>query len=335
MANSVGYFLFSLDTELAWGAFDHFHPGMFSADGRRERYAIKRILDILDKYDIAATWALVGHLFFEKCEKCPQCPILEWKGKFSSFEEIYETSSPLWYGADIIRILMERSSRHEIAFHGFTHRIFDEKTMDSLDARTEILEWLKVASGKVSAGLQTVVFPRNKVGHLGVFKEYGFTCYRDDEVLPSSYYTIPFFGKALNKIDLVLQIRKPEIYDPTKDGNDLVRLPASRSLFRMPRKIDKMPGGSILGQIHHQKIIQGVARAAASGKVIHIYTHPWEFREEKDFARLEDLLSAVSQQIKNRRMISISMGSLAQLFNQVDKMHSSENQTEKKPSIHE
>ncbi len=33
----TSYFLFSFDTELAWGYYDHFRPEMFSADGKRER----------------------------------------------------------------------------------------------------------------------------------------------------------------------------------------------------------------------------------------------------------------------------------------------------------
>src|SRR3990172_3955205 len=116
----TGYFLFSLDTELAWGYFDmdRLRSERFSSDGSRERRAIDRLLDILDEFNIVATWALVGHLFYEKCEKCDLCPILEWQGKYRSFEQIYETNAPLWYGADVVETLLARGGRHEIAFHG-------------------------------------------------------------------------------------------------------------------------------------------------------------------------------------------------------------------------
>ena len=110
VSNKTGYFLFSLDTELAWGYFDldRLRLEKYSPDGSRERKAISRLLDLLDEFDIAATWAVVGHLFYDKCEKCDICPVLEWQGKHRSFEEIYETNAPLWYGADLLEMLLAR-----------------------------------------------------------------------------------------------------------------------------------------------------------------------------------------------------------------------------------
>ena len=73
--SQTGYFLLSLDTELAWGHHDNFRPEMFSADGGRERQAIELILEALDEFNIKATWAVVGHLFYGQCEECRTCPV--------------------------------------------------------------------------------------------------------------------------------------------------------------------------------------------------------------------------------------------------------------------
>ncbi|MBI1794943.1 MAG: polysaccharide deacetylase family protein [Chloroflexi bacterium] len=308
----TGYFLFSLDTELAWGHFDNFRPDVFSPDGQRERYAIRRLLDMLDEFGIVATWAVVGHLFYAKCEKCEICPVLEWKGKYNSYNDIYDASSPLWYGADIIRTLIQRSGRHEIAFHGYTHRIFDENTFSREDARVEITEWLRVTQSMQVAHPRTVVFPRNKVGHLDVFKEHGFVCYRGDELLPRDYYSLPLIGKLLNRIDLITQFRTPQIYNVEINRAGLINLPASRGLFTINRKFDMLLDRLNLRNFHIQRIIRGVEKAAKEKKIIHIYAHPFEFRAEKDFEKLRRLFESVADQIKNNRLQSVSMATLAE-----------------------
>ena len=308
----VGYFLFSIDTELAWGHFDGVPAGMFDSQGERERQTILRLLDILEEFNIVATWALVGHMFYDRCEKCDVCPVLEWKGKYESFREIYETDSRLWYGADIIDTLIQRGARHEIAFHGYTHRLFDETGMTEQDAQLEIREWLRVA-GRKSILPKAVVFPQNRVGHLGLFKKHGFVCYRGDELLSENHYRLPLVGKALNLIDLILQIRAPQVYDAKAGQNQLINLPASRSLLRHRRKVDALLSGVDLNNLHIQKIVEGVEKAAAQRKVIHIYTHPYEFHTPGDFERLRQVFGAVARESENGRMSSVSMGHLAGL----------------------
>ena len=311
--NQTGYFLFSLDTELAWGYFDmdRLRSERFSSDGSRERRAIDRLLDILDEFNIVATWALVGHLFYEKCEKCDLCPILEWQGKYRSFEQIYETNAPLWYGADVVETLLARGGRHEIAFHGYTHKVFNEGVMSQQEARTEIQEWLRAARRK-NIIPQTVIFPRNQVGHLDAFKEAGFICYRGHERLPKDY-AIPVIGKALNRIDLVLQIRTPQVYEVEVEPSGLVNLPSSRWLFRIDRRVETILDSLNLPHLPIYRLIKGIDKAAKEKKVIHLWAHPCEFRTDKDFEKLRHLLGHVSEQVKRGRLQSIGMADLARL----------------------
>lgn len=308
----IGYFVLSLDTELAWGIYDHFAPGLLSPDGSRERRAIDRLLEILDEFNVVATWGVVGHLFYSKCERCSVCPVLDWQGKFGSFEAVYGTASPLWYGADVIQGLLSKGSRHEIAFHGYTHRVFDERTMTADEAIVEVVEWQRAAvATKIIP--TTVVFPRNRVGHLQVFKECGFTCYRADELLPGSYYTVPFFGKALNALDLILQVRRPEVYELPAAHDGLVGLPASRSLLRKPRRFDQWLHWMNLEEAHLKSIVRGVERAASQRRVLHIFSHPCEFQSEGDFQKLRRVLQAVAAQVAAQRLESISMRDLARI----------------------
>ena len=306
-----GYFVFSLDTELAWGYYDRFRENMFSEGGKKERAAIHRLLEIFDEYNITATWAIVGHLFYRKCETCGICPILEWKNKHRSFGEIYETDNQLWYGMDIINLLQTKGARHEIAFHGYTHKIFSEDMMTVQEAKIEIQEWQKVASRK-NIIPYSIVFPRNRIGHLKTFKDAGYICYRGDELHPKDY-KIPLLGKALNLIDLFLQIRVPQVYEPIMDPEGLVNLPSSRWLFGMNRKFEAVFDAFNLHLLRIRKLVRAVRMAAREGKTIHIWAHPEEFKTEKDFDKLRFLLSVVSNEIKKGAIQSIGMAELAKI----------------------
>ena len=164
--------------------------------------------------------------------------------------------------------------RHEIAFHGYTHKVFDEQEMSRHEAQTEIQEWLRVAS-RNNVKPQTVVFPRNKIGHLELFKQTGFICYRGNELLPKDY-TIPLIGKALHRIDLVLQMRTPQVYEVSVDPSGLVNLPSSRWLFRTDRRIERLLDSLRLRDLHIRRVIKGVDMAVKDKKVIHLWAHPCE-----------------------------------------------------------
>ncbi len=304
-----GYFLISLDTELAWGYFDQFTPGKFSADGSVERQSVIRLLELFDKYKITATWGVVGHLFYDKCEDCAICPVRDWKGKFASYAEIYQTGKPLWYGLDLIEILRSRGKRHEIAFHGYTHRIFDENTLSVEDAQTEIREWKRVA-GRHFIKPTAVFFPRNVVGYLKTFKDEGFLCYRGVEMRHRDYQ-IPILGKVINYLDWLFQFRVPKVYIPWVDESGLVNLPGSRGFFHPNKRLEKLLDTLGLPFLRITRMVNGIHKAAREGKVLHIYTHPEEFRTDRDFEKLEYLLSAVAEETRKGRMESIGVTDLA------------------------
>jgi hypothetical protein len=308
--HKVGYFVFSLDTELAWGHFDCFPSPAISMDSSQERKVVKRLLEIFDRYGIAATWALVGHMFYSQCEKCLVCPIMDWKGKYSVFDQIYESNNPLWYGEDIVDLLLERRPVHEIAFHGYTHRLFDQKEMSEPEAIIEIKEWLRLSNRKNLVPV-SVIFPRNKVGYLPMFKKEGFICYRGSQLKPR-FLSTPLIGRVLNWLDFKLQFCIPEVYRAVEEPGGLVNLPASRHLFGMNPQVSEMLDRLNLGRMGIRRIFKGVEKAAHEKKVIHIWAHPYEFRSEKDFAQLILLLDSVSKEIKRGKIQSITMGELAQ-----------------------
>lgn len=305
----VGYFVFSLDMELAWGSlWNQAHPEKNARDGVIEREAIKRLLDLMDEFGVVATWAITGHLFYEKCEECNICPILDLKGEDNRFDQIWGTQNSMWYGADVVEMLLSRDSGHEICFHGYSHRLFGKLSKD--EARFEIQEWLRLAKRRHIVH-QTVIFPQGNIGHLDLFREAGFICYRGKEVRHPAL-TTPLLGKALNQINLRLSILTPQVYEVKVDPLGLVNIPSSQWLFRTNRRIEIILDSLNLHTLRFQPTINGMKRAAEEKKVIHLWVHPQEFRTEKDFEKLRFVFECFAEQAKAGKLQSITMANLAQ-----------------------
>jgi len=308
----VGYFLLSLDTELGWGYYDkdRARARKFSPDGSRERRSIERLLDVLDEFHITATWALVGHLFYERCVRCEICPILAWKGKYESFAQIYDSDAPLWYAPDAVNLLLTRGARHEIAFHGYTHEVFDEKTMSAERARLEIDEWLRLSRER---GIfpHAVVFPRDRAGHLEVFKSAGFLCYRGRATMPAFYRT-RYGGRLLKALDQILAVSAPPVYSPDELATvPLVDLKASQEFFEFNRRLELMLDALNLDTLRIRRMVKGVRRAAKEKKILHICAHPWEFRTDRDIEKLRFLLGHVADEVAAGSLVSIGMTDMA------------------------
>lgn len=309
-----GYFLFSLDTELAWGHYDYddLRARLFSPDGSRERRKIERILAIFNEFEIVGTWAIVGHLWYERCVECEVCPVLEWRGRYASADQIIGTAHPLWYGPDVVERIAASPTPQEIAFHGYTHTPFSEATMSAAQAQLEISEGVRLAAAR-GVQLRAMVFPRNRIGHLGLFKDAGFTTFRGAEVWPGPYRA-PLLGKFLRRYNHYVSIlTTPQVFEPSIDASGLVDLPASRWLFGLDARKDAALDNRGWGHVRTNSMIRGIRRAAGEKKVIHLWAHPYEFATEHAFDKLRRLAEAVAEERAAGRLRSVGMTELARL----------------------
>ncbi len=310
-----GFFILSLDTELATGRFDRdvLRQKLFSPNGSRERESIRRLVDLLEGYGITGTWAIVGHLFFEKCEHCEHCPLMDWKGRYTSFDEVYGTSNPLWYGADIIDMIRTRGARQEIGFHGYSHKVFSESLMSSQDARIEVQEWQRLADRK-SIQPYAVTFPRNQAGHLDILRDAGMICYRGEQE-SSQLSQIKYFGKILKTIDQLIGLSDIPVFDlHCEENSGLVLLRSSQFLFDINRRFELLLDSINLHNLRTRRIINAVRKAAREKKMIHLWAHPCEFRTEKDFLKLQNIITAVAEEVDRGMMRSVGMAEMARLL---------------------
>jgi hypothetical protein len=180
-----GQFVLSLDTELAWGAV---HRGSYAGrekDFDRTRYVVEELLSILDKYEIKATWAIVGHLFLETCWPSdgvkhpeivrPDYPnfVGDWFDR-DPCSNVYE--DPYWYGTDIVRQIQECATPQEIGSHNFSHVIVEDGC--SKESFASELKAAKAAAAEWDVSLESFIFPRNVINHLDVLQDSGITSFR-------------------------------------------------------------------------------------------------------------------------------------------------------------
>ncbi|CAN5347072.1 hypothetical protein BH10PAT1_BH10PAT1_6030 [soil metagenome] len=133
-----GIFCISIDVELLWGRKDLDYSKFINLT-KKERIIIKKLLKLFKKYNIPATWAVVGKL--------------------------YENGDKLWSGKDIID-LIKKNKIHELASHSYSHEDFTKISKNI--AEKEFKKPLAFS----------FIYPRNHIAYLDLLKKNGFKAYR-------------------------------------------------------------------------------------------------------------------------------------------------------------
>jgi peptidoglycan/xylan/chitin deacetylase (PgdA/CDA1 family) len=190
--------IISADFELAWAwqyarAYDDpLKEAMVMA--RRSRENILVILKLCEEYEIPVTWATVGHLFLESCNKkngmphaeIQRLPYLEnefWKFDRADWFQNDPCSSvneaPEWYAPDLVRKIIDAKVKHEIGCHTFSHIDCRDQICSRDVFESEIRECIRLA-GEYGLELKSFVHPAHTIGHLQDLSAMGFTSYRTD-----------------------------------------------------------------------------------------------------------------------------------------------------------
>jgi len=158
------------------------------------RTNIPLILKLCDEYNISITWATVGHLFLEGCNKnghlahphlkrIPHHENRYWRfNKGDWFDDDPCTdwqTSPAWYAPDLIKMILNAKTKHEIACHTFSHIDCRDEVCPSQILIGEILECQNVAQ-KYGIKLESFVHPGHTIGNLNTLRNLGFTSFRTD-----------------------------------------------------------------------------------------------------------------------------------------------------------
>lgn len=281
----MGTFVLSIDAELGWGFQDATSPPTDRLDSGRIGWAT--LLDLLDTYDVPATWAVVGHLFLSNCDRVHAAhPAgVEW---FERERGEWSDRPDLRFAPDLISEIADANADHEIGCHSFTHVDFGDDATTTEMARAELVASLGAASASsVPAAMSSVVFPHDSVGHRDVLAEWGFTCYRGPA--PDSERFAPPLLRRLGDAT----VGPPPIVEPTIDEFGLVNVPASLHLFGLDgparRICERVVGDPVVAAVR-----RGIEAVTEGDGVFHVWLRPNDLMTDEDVERLRTVLAHVA-----------------------------------------
>jgi peptidoglycan/xylan/chitin deacetylase (PgdA/CDA1 family) len=304
-----GAFIISIDAELAWGCFDREDREARWAMEERSREAVTRLLALFERYEVPATWALVGHLFLDRCDGHPELPRPEYAWfphDWYRFDPASDAErAPLWYAPDMIRQIRDASPRQELASHSFAHPLFGDPGCSAAAADADVAA-CTAAARAWDIQLTSFVFPRNRIGHLDALARHGFRCYRGPDPAWFKSLRKPL-KRAAHFLDDLLALPPPTVL-PRRDGA-LWDIPGSVMLQGMdgPRRL--IPAGC-----RTRRCITGLERAAQRREIFHLWFHPINFSVEMErmLKALEPALCRAAQLRDQGKLEMLTMGGLAE-----------------------
>jgi peptidoglycan/xylan/chitin deacetylase (PgdA/CDA1 family) len=310
----------SIDVELSWGRFDVLPMTILDAEAQEERTLITRLLALLDRYDIPATWAMVGHLMLERCARDPNGqahpevqprPSFPWlPHDWYHFDPCTSAeSAPGWYAPDVLRLVKAARTRHEIASHSFAHIYYGDPACRPEVAEADLRAALKTAARKGIA-LKSFVFPRNRVGHLEALRKAGILAFRGMHPFEEQHPS-PFMKLVLKPISAMGQLLglPPTPVQAEEVLPGLWDLPGNH-YFRARTGLRRIlpPGTEAL------RGKRGIDQAVRSGELYHAWFHPYNLQQnpQEMFHNLEKVFAHAAR-MRDRELLDIlTMGDYAE-----------------------
>ena len=290
-----GVVVLSADFELAWAyRYSKSKSNEAIQIGLQEREQVSLLLNLFEQYNIPVTWATVGHLFLNHCEKdaggiahpkMPRPDYFENKNWKFNDGDWYQhdpcsnnKSDPAWYAPNLIRKIIYSWVKHEIGCHTFSHIDFTYNNCTPELASAEIRKCIYL-SEEMGVRVKSMVFPGGTAGNYEVLKENGVICYR-----------------------------KPMNYDldlPVIDDHGLVAIPSSLGLDRDPYGWSK--------EFHLSILNNYIYRVTQNKLVCHFWFHPsmdrWYLQNIMPL-----LLGIISKYRDSGKIQVMTMGELAIQF---------------------
>jgi len=312
----TGTFALTFDTELIWGSFDSTSPDVFERRYPDIRGTIDAVLRLLERYEVSATWAIVGHLFLRECTRDsaglahPELvrPRQRWRpGDWYAADPCTDRArDPLWYGDDVLDSLQGARVTQEIGCHSFAHVVYGDPDLTREAVDTD-LDACVARAAERALTLRSFVFPRNVEGHHEALRAHGFNAFRGADPVWHARLPGPL-ARAAHLVDQAAGLAPP-VSKPAEKLPGLWNIPGSALLIHRLGVRRAIPMASRV-----RKARTGLHRAAASGGVFHLWTHPFNLAGDRTFmlATLEAIVrEAVAA--RSRGDISIeTMGAMAE-----------------------
>jgi len=292
--------------ELIWGYLNTGNQNMIrrlKEDETAGRGTIKALLKLLEAFEIPVTWAVVGHLFLDRCEKVEGVPhpdMPRFKDNWYELDPCTDIGrDPLFYGKDLIEQILSSKVKHEIGYHSFSHVIFPLATLEVAEA--EIAKGVEIAQKEFGLKLKSFIFPQNKIAHLELLEKYGFVAFRGENVWEKTRRnSSSLLWRTLSSIRSSIAIGP---ISPCRVGG-LLNIPTSM-LFDTFRPL---PSSLLFG-------LYGLYKTLRKNKVFHISSHPESFIRNPTLKNQFKSFLFVVSRLRDRGLLEVStMGNLAKVF---------------------
>lgn len=312
-----GAIIISLDFELNWGVHDVIPLEKYKENLLGVREAIPQMLELFQRYDIHATWAIVGMLYCEnKKELLNSLPSIQpnyENSNFSPYKKLNDIGtdekSDLFHYAKSLIKQIEIYPNQEIATHTFSHYYCLEKGQNEESFEADLQAAINIANGNGHV-VKSLVFPRNQMNqsYLQVCKKHGVQCFRGNELgwpyRASRFHSEGILKRVLRLLDSYFNICGHDTYPITEvETEPIVNLPSSRFLRPYIARL------KILEPLRLRRIKKSLTHAARRGEVFHLWWHPHNFGKniDENIQFLTEILQLVSQLRSEYGFESLSM----------------------------
>lgn len=319
-----GTMVISLDFEMMWGVLDHESVETYGNNILNGKTAIYQILELFNKYQIHATWGIVGFLCFHDTQELRKnFPItlpnyVETKyNSYSYIDKITKEQQSFFFAPELINTIHNYENQ-EIASHTFSHYFCLEDGQTQEDFDNDLRAMLHLFK-KMQLPLSSIIFPRNQFNqaYLDSLCNTGVITYRGNEQLwcyNSSKRKNNFLIKrAIRLFDTYFNICGNLCYDYSElESKDLVNIKSSRFLRPYSKKLR-------FGETFKLKrIMKQMTYAAKNKKVFHMWWHPHNFGNnlELNLNNLEILLLHYKNLQQDYGFQSLNMHELGALYHE-------------------
>jgi peptidoglycan/xylan/chitin deacetylase (PgdA/CDA1 family) len=317
-----GQLVISLDFELMWGVRDKETVESYGQHILGVHEVLPRLLSVFDLYEVKATFATVGMLFFsnrdELLRNLPKKQPTYSDSNFSPYgpyiSHLDFQFDRLHFAPDLVQLIKEHP-QPEIGTHTFSHYycLEDGQFVDQFEE--DLVAAIRIAK---EHGIETksLVFPRNQsnVKYVEASFDYGITSYRGNEncwlysaVKDKDETQLRRAGRL---IDSYINLTGYHTYCATELRNQQpCNVPSSRFLRPYAPSLRFFDGLKLT------RIKRAMTYAAKHNRMFHLWWHPHNFgvNREENFDFLEKVLAHYRVLHKQYHFQSVTMAEFAHI----------------------
>jgi peptidoglycan/xylan/chitin deacetylase (PgdA/CDA1 family) len=322
MPTQHGKFVISLDFELMWGVRDLVTIREYGNHLRGVHTALPKMLEMFTRYQINATFATVGFLFFEtKQELLANLPAIQpgytntirspYGDYLNQVGESYATD-PYHFGHHLVKAILDTPGQ-EMATHTFSHYYCMEAGQTPDEFREDLSKAISVAA-KYGVVIKSIVFPRNQYdqAYLDICAAQGLSCVRGNEgswvYAPRPFEQESLPRRAVRLLDAYLNLTGHHCHsDEAMRVSNPINIPASRFLRQYKPRLKLLEG------LRLRRILSAMTYAAKYNKTFHLWWHPHNFGiyQEENMRFLEKILLHYQHLQQQYGFTNYTMGELA------------------------